>query len=87
MNGPLRQSASERTKQLRESISNPRRSPRMVHRTGSSEQSSHMSITKAEHPDLVLLSDAMFRHGVHDDALDALFLFTDGEGCMLLDSK
>jgi class 3 adenylate cyclase len=86
MNG-LRQSASERTKQLRESISNPRRSPRMVHRTGSSEQSSHMSITKAEHPDLVLLSDAMFRHGVHDDALDALFLFTDGEGCMLLDSK
>jgi predicted nicotinamide N-methyase len=46
-----------------------------------------MSITKAGHPDLVLLSDAMFRHGVHDGALDALFLFTDGEGCMLLDSK
>jgi hypothetical protein len=86
LSGP-RLTAGERTKRLRDAISCPRRSPNMVHRTGSSGHSSHMSITKAGHPDLALLSDAMFRHGVHDGALDALFLFTDGEGCMLLDSK
>jgi hypothetical protein len=75
-------SASERMKHLRSTISNPRGSPKP-------EQSrlSFGSSTKSQYPDLALLSDAMCRHGVHDEAVDALFTFSDGEGSMLLDSK
>jgi hypothetical protein len=29
----------------------------------------------------------MEKYGVHDHAVDALFQYTDEEGCMLLDSK
>jgi hypothetical protein len=73
-------SASERMKHLRSTISNPRGSPKQ-------SRLSFGSFAKSQCPDLVLLSDAMFRHGVHDEAVDALFTFSDGEGSMLLDSK
>jgi class 3 adenylate cyclase len=73
-------SASERMKHLRSTISNPRGSPKQ-------SRLSFGSFAKSQYPDLALLSDAMFRHGVHDEAVDALFTFSDGEGSMLLDSK
>jgi hypothetical protein len=82
-----RKSAAERIKTLREAISNPNRSPRL----SPSEQKVASPLMKAlatqAHPDLTILNDAMEKYGVHDHAVDALFQYTDEEGCMLLDSK
>jgi hypothetical protein len=80
-----RKTAAARVKQLREAISNP--SPRV----SPSERKIASPLMKAlatrVHPDLVILNTAMEKYGVHDHAVDALFQYTDEEGCMLLDSK
>jgi class 3 adenylate cyclase len=82
-----RKSAAERVKQLREAISNPNRSPRATPREQKVASPLMKALATQAHPDLAILNDAMEKYGVHDHAVDALFQYTDEEGCMLLDSK